>query len=203
MMLIMNLPLLVGATRVEEARQIIAAVNKRCHKRTHKFGFETPKTVERAREIDRENGNTLWQDATAKEMAAAWIAFVIVNDGEEPPVGCQHMECHLAFETKMETNFRRKARLVAGGHMTETPAALTCSSVVSRETARIALTIAALNDSQVKTSDIQNACLTAPCEEKTWTTLGPEFGADQGKKALLQSLAWIEKCGSIMQSTHF
>ena len=39
--------------------RIIAAVNKRYHKRTHKFGFAVPKTVARALEIDRENGDTL------------------------------------------------------------------------------------------------------------------------------------------------
>jgi hypothetical protein len=44
--------------------RIIAAVNKRYHKRQFKFGFEILKTVERAKEIDRENGNTLWTDAS-------------------------------------------------------------------------------------------------------------------------------------------
>ena len=48
-----------------------------------------------------------------------------------------------------------------------------------------ALTLAALNDLEVKTSDIQNAYLTAPCKEKIWTTLGPEFGVDAGKKAII------------------
>ena len=67
--------------------RIIATVNKRYAKRTHKFGFEIPKTVERAKEIDKENGNTLWQDAIAKEMAAVCVAFKILNDGQEPPVG--------------------------------------------------------------------------------------------------------------------
>ena len=37
----------------------------------------------------------------------------------------------------------------------------------------------------MKTSDIQNAYVTAPCEEKIWTTLGPEFGPDKGKCALI------------------
>ena len=50
---------------------------------------------------------------------------------------------------------------------------------------RIILTIAALNDLEVKASDVQNAYLTAPCEEKVWTKLGPEFGIDQGKSALI------------------
>jgi len=27
--------------------------------------------------------------------------------------------------------------------------------------------------------------LTAPCEEKIWTTLRPELGEDEGKKALI------------------
>jgi len=37
----------------------------------------------------------------------------------------------------------------------------------------------------VKASDIQNAYLTAPCAQKIWTTLGPEFGPDAGKKAIV------------------
>jgi hypothetical protein len=63
--------------------------------------------------------------------------------------------------------------MVAGGHMTETHA-----SVVSGNSVQIALIIAALNDLQVKTADIENAYLTAPVSEKLWTTLGPEFGKD-------------------------
>ena len=47
----------------------------------------------------------------------------------------------------------------------DTPPHLTFASVVSRETVRIALTIAALHDLEVKVSDIQNAYLTAPCRK--------------------------------------
>ena len=54
-------------------------------------------------------------------------------------------------------NFRREARLVASGHLTDTPTAMTYASVVSRESVRIALTPAALNDLEVKTADIENA----------------------------------------------
>jgi len=56
---------------------------------------------------------------------------------------------------------------------------------ISRETVRIALLLAALNDLEVKAADIMNAYITAPVEEKIWTILGPEFGADQGKKATI------------------
>ena len=44
----------------------------------------------------------------------------------------------MVFNVKME-DFRHKARLVAGGHMTEAPATIMCASIVSRETVRIAV----------------------------------------------------------------
>ena len=69
--------------------------------------------------------------------------------------------------------------------MTETPKCMTYSSVVGRETVRIALTIAALNDLQVKAGDVINAYVTAPCSEKIWNVLGKEFGKDQGKTAII------------------
>ena len=67
-----------------------------------------------------------------------------------------------------------------------------------RESVRIALTLAALNDMEVKTSDIQNAYLTAPCSEKIWTTLGSEFGPDlAGKKALVvRALYGLKSAGA-------
>ena len=62
----------------------------------------------------------------------------------------------------MGENFRRKARMVAGGHVTDVPHSLTYSSVVSRDSVRIAFTIAAINGLKVLGCDIQNAYLTAP-----------------------------------------
>jgi hypothetical protein len=62
---------------------------------------------------------------------------------------------------------------------------MTYASVVSRESVRIALTLAALNDLDVKMADIKNAYLTAPITEKVWTVLGPEFGDDDVKRALI------------------
>ena len=64
--------------------------------------------------------------------------------------------------------------------MTEILATLTYSSVVSRDSVWIALTLAALNDLQVMSCDIQNAYLMADCREKISTYAGPEFGSEQG-----------------------
>ena len=142
---------------LKKRERIISLVkrrNTRYLKRTHKFGIELPKkTVPEALAIDRKNGNTLWADAIAKEMKNVRVAFKILPDGEKAPIGYQKIPCHMVFDIKME-DFRRKARLVAGGHKTDAPATITYASVVSRETVRVALTIAALNDLEVKAGDV-------------------------------------------------
>ena len=82
-------------------------------------------------------------------------------------------------------DFLRNSRLVAGGHMTETPDSMTYASVVSHETVRLALVIAAYNYLEVKCGDVLNAYITATIDEKFWTTLGPEFGNGARKRALI------------------
>ena len=116
-------------------------------------------------------------DAISKEMTNVRVAFEILKDGDRAPIGHKKINFHLIYDVKME-GFRRKARIVAGGNMTETPKCMTYSSVVGRETVRIALTIAALNDLQVKAGDVMNAYAAAPCSKKIWTVLGKEFGAN-------------------------
>ncbi len=74
---------------------------------------------------------------------------------------------------------------MAGGHRTEAPATIIYASVVSRETVHLALTIASLNDLEVKVGDVLNASITTPVKEKVWTVLGPEFGHDTGKSAII------------------
>ena len=97
-------------------------------------------------------------------MANVRVAFEeLEGDKSQLPPGYQEFGCHMIFDIKMGENFRRKARMVAGGHTTETPAALTYASVVSRDSVRTALAIAAINDQNILVWDIQNAYLTAQC----------------------------------------
>ena len=67
----------------------------------------------------------------------------------------------------------------------DAPATITYASVVSQETVRIALMLAALNDLEVKVGDVLNAYITAPITEKVWTVLGPKFGQDARKSAVI------------------
>ena len=146
-------------------------------KKTHKFGIELPKSVAHALELDRRNGNTLWADAIAKEMKDVRPAFKILDPADADPVGHQRIRCHMIFDIKME-DFRRKARLVAGGHVTEAPATMTYASVVARDTVRIALLLAALNDLDLMSCNIGNAYLNAKCRERIWFFAGAECGPD-------------------------
>ena len=151
---------------------------------THKFGIKVPKPVEEALALDQGNGNDLWQKAIKKEMSTVKVAFKILDEDERPPIGSQSMKCHMVFSMKME-DFPRKACLVAGDHIDEAPKSLTYASMVSRESVRIALILAALNDLEVKTSHIQNVHLTTPCSEKVDTRIGTEFGESKGKTAII------------------
>ena len=108
-------------------------------------------------------------------MTNVRVAFDILKDGDRAPIGHKYINCHLIYDVKME-DFRRKALLVASGHMIETTKCMTYSSVVGLETVRISLTIAVLNNLHVKAGDVMNAYVTAPCSEKIWTVLGKEFG---------------------------
>ena len=114
------------------------------------------------------------------------VAFEVYEESiDDLPSGYQEVDCHMIFDIKMDENFRRKARMVAGGYQTTSPTTLTYSSVVSRDSVRIALTFAALNGLQVLALDIQNTYLTTLYREKIWTTTGPEFRLDAGKNMLV------------------
>ncbi len=164
--------------------KIISAVNSRVKKVSHKYGVELPRTVEEAYALDEANGNTFWRDAINKEMENLKVAFDILPHGKEVPVGYTKASGHLVFDVRM--TLERKARWVKDGHRTPEPDWSTYAGVVSRESVRIGLTIAALNDLKVCGADIQNAYLQAPSTEKHYVICGPEFGLENvGKNAII------------------
>ena len=59
--------------------------------------------------------------------------------------------------------------------MTNTLDTITYSSVVTRETAHIALTMMVSYDLEVKAADVLNAFVMTPNGEKIWTILGLEL----------------------------
>ena len=189
---------------VKKKDRIISKIKSKYWDRTHKFGIRIPKSIDEAMKLDLENNNTYWRDAIKKEMTNAIVAFQPYYDDISKLVGYQRIDCHWIFDIKVGENFRRKARIVAGGHRTKTPSSVTYSTVVSRDSIRICLTIAALHGMKVMTADIQNAYLTAPCREKIWCKAGPEFepfGIPKGTPMLLvRALYGLKSSGAAFRA---
>jgi hypothetical protein len=161
---------------IKKRDRIIAKIKTRYLRKEQKFGIELPKTVQEALRLDQANSTTLWQDAIKKEMKVIMPAVKILEEGAIAPIGFQQIPCHMVFDVKID--FTRKARFVAGGHVTNPPSTQTYASVVSRDSVRIALLLASLNNMEVMSADIQGAYLNAPCQEKVYTICGREFGVE-------------------------
>jgi hypothetical protein len=166
--------------------RIIKKIKTKYWKRTHKYGIRMPKSIKEALEIDAETGTTFWQDAIGKEIKNAMVAFEFRDDNVMPP-GYKRIDYHMIFEIKRDLT--RKARLVAGGHQTDPPKESVYSSVVSRDSVRIAFTIAALNGLDILAGDVQNAYLNAPTKEKIYTIAGPELGQDKVNRPVIVTRA--------------
>ena len=183
---------------LKRSKRLIGKVNASRHQRVgYKYGIRLPKNLKEAIQIDEENRNDLWQKAIAKERAKVKVALDFRGpEGDPPPVGYKRITGHWVFDIKMDLT--RKARFVAGGHLTDPPTAMTYSSVVSRDTVRIMLTIAALNDLEVRFFDIGNAYLNAETEEKVYFISGPEFGPDlEGRiTVIVRALYGLKSAGA-------
>jgi hypothetical protein len=170
---------------IRKQKRILQKIKSKYWSRTHKYGIRIPKNIKEAMEIDKELGNTLWMDAVRLEMRNVRVAFEEFDSDPNSLVGYTQITGHLVFDVKLGENFRRKARFCADGHKTGAPASVTYSTVVARDSVRILLMIAALNDLDVLGADVQNAFLTAPNKEKCWMIAGPEFGPEEGKTFLV------------------
>ena len=84
---------------------------------------------------------------------------------------------------------RRKASLIAGGHMVDPMDVNSRSTVVKEISVRLLNLIAHRDNLPILCGDVGNAFITANCMEKIYTYAGPEFGDRKGsllifKKAL-------------------
>ena len=151
---------------IRKRKTIISKVKSKYWQRTHKYGLRIPKSTKEAYEIDKENGDTMWHDAITMEMKNNRVAFQTFTGDVKDLVGYEEITGHIIFDIKLSENFRRKARFVADGHKVETPPSISYSTVVSRDSVRILLLIAALNGLDIMGCDVQNAFLSANNLEK-------------------------------------
>ena len=136
----------------------------------YQFGFLIPKDYKQALQLDEQNGNSKWYDATKLEMDQIIEYKVFQDHGKtqydpksskvsNAPNGYQKIRDHLIFAVKHDG--RHKARLVAGGHLTPDPIESIYSGVVSIRSLRLVLFLAKLNNLEVWGADIGNAYLEA------------------------------------------
>ena len=181
---------------LRKAKRFIQKTKVYTVKRTEKYGVKILRTVEEAYELDRSTSTDYWSKAIAKEMEATKVAFDILPPNKRPNPGYKFIKCHLIFDVKCDLT--RKARFVAGGHMTSCAPELTYSTVVSRDSIRILLMVASLNELKVMSTDIMNAFLHALPREKVYFVAGSEFGALKGRNVVIvRALYALKSSGAI------
>ena len=164
------------------ARAFAAVANKEAPK--YKFGELVPRNVNHALQIDAMNGNTDWQDAINTELKQIqqYRTFRFLKRGEWLR-DFQRIPYHIIFDVKFD--LRKKARLVAGGHLTSPPKEDLYSGVVDLMTVRLGHMLAAINGLQVCAADIGNAFLYGKTREKVFVIAGKEFGAEMAGAPLI------------------
>ena len=147
----------------------------------YKFGVRIPRSVKEAIQLDKENGNTLWQDAMEKEIGQIneYKVYRSLGQGAEVPPGYQLIPVRMVFDVKQ--TLQRKARLVARGDKTTPPADAVYSGVASLRSLRIVCFLAELNGLKLTGGDVGNAYLEAYTKEKVCFRAGPEFGELEGQ----------------------
>ena len=112
-------------------------------------------------------------------MKNSSIAFEVLYKDASVPFGYTEITGNLIFDVNMDLT--RRARYVAGGHLTDPPSLMTYVSVVGQETVRISFLVAALNDLNILAVDIQNAYLNPETKEKIFFYAGDEWRSNRGR----------------------
>ena len=186
----------------------------------YKFGYQVPRTYDEAIEIDRRNGNTKFQDAVKLELQQIDDYDTFEDHGIAEidkkgrcingPKGYKRITVHLVFDVKHDG--RHKARLVAGGHLTDEPAESVYSSVVSLRSLRIVSFLSELNQLELWGADIGNAYLEAETKEKIYIVAGKEFGERAGHKLVIRKALygaktsgkrWHERLSDVLRNEGF
>ena len=202
---------LIRAVKQSRIRQVRASVR-------YQHGFQVPKDYNDAMRLDKENGNTHWQDAVDLELTQIHEYKVFKDTGKAKfhngkvvtPDGFQKIRVHFVYAVKHDGRF--KARLVADGHLTKEPVESIYSGVVSLRSLRMVVFLSQLNNLEIWGADVGNAYLEAYTDEKLCIMAGPEFKELQGHllimvKALYGTgsggARWHDRLFDILQEMKF
>ena len=99
-------------------------------------------------------------------------------------------------------DLRRKARLVAGGHLTEDPKDGVFAGIASLRSVRICTLLAELNGNEIWAADIAQAYLEANTREKLYVLAGPEFGELEGHYLIMEKGLYGTHSGGFRFAEH-
>ena len=202
---------LIRAVKQSRIRQVRASAR-------YQHGFQVPKDYNDAMRLDKENGNTHWQDAMDLELTQIHEYKVFKDTGKAQfhngkvviPDGFQKIRVHFVYAVKHDGRF--KARLVADGHLTKEPVESIYSGVVSLRSLRMVVFLSQLNNLEIWGADVGNAYLEAYTDEKLCIIAGQEFKVLQGHllimvKALYGTHSggarWHDRLFDILQELKF
>ena len=202
---------LIRTVKQSRIRQVRASAR-------YQHGFQVPKDYNDAMRLDKENGNTHWQDAMDLELTQIHEYKVFKDTGKAKfhngkvvtPDGFQKIRVHFVYAVKHDGRF--KARLVADGHLTKEPVESIYSGVVSLRSLRMVVFLSQLNKLEIWGADVGNAYLEAYTDEKLCIMAGPEFKELQGHllimvKALYGTRSggarWHDRLFDILQELKF
>ena len=202
---------LIRAVKQSRIRQVRASAR-------YQHGFQVPRDYNDAMRLDKENGNTQWQDAMDLELTQIHEYKVFKDTGKARfhngkaviPDGYQKIRVHFVYAVKHDGRF--KARLVADGHLTKEPVESIYSGVVSLRSLRMVVFLSQLNNLEIWGADVGNAYLEAYTDEKLCIIAGPEFKELQGHllimiKALYGTRSggarWHDRLFDILQELKF
>ena len=120
----------------------------------YKFGVCIPCMYNEAIMLDKENGNTLWQDVIWRQLdqISSYKSFCIIGIGVSPGADFKKIKVKFVFNCKADGH--RKGCLVAWGDVTPDPEESVYSSVATLCSLHIVAFLAELNGLNLMQGDI-------------------------------------------------
>jgi hypothetical protein len=161
-------------------RMLMAKKKRRTIK--YQFGVRVPRTVKEAYILDSMNNDTFWSDAIKKEVRLLYEEYQCFKlHPKDSKIPEKYKKITLIWTFCVKYDGRRRARCVAGGHLTEDPEYDLYSGVVNLETVRIAFVAAILMKLQIIAADIGSAYIQAFTSKNVYVIAGPEFNELKGR----------------------
>jgi len=172
--------------------------------RVFQYGVEVPRNRKHADQLDKANGDTMWADASDKEITALcnYDCFIFKAADFKPGPAYQRTNLRLIYAVKQD--LRRKARLVAGGHLIHLADNIRVySSTVKTLSVRALDVIAHRNGLKQLCGDVGNAFVNADTQEKIFCIAGPEFGDRAGCVIILKKALYGLRSSAERFHAHF